>query len=75
MSDLGLYLAGAADWPSYEQPRAWLRDNDRFRRDILEAARQLRAADLARHPGHLRRAVGVDRVDEQPQRHRRCSSS
>src|SRR6266516_1534534 len=36
MSDLGLYLAGAADWPSYERTRAWLRDNDRFRRDILE---------------------------------------
>jgi uncharacterized protein YcaQ len=36
MSDLGLYLAGAADWPSYERSRAWLRDNDRFRRDILD---------------------------------------
>jgi uncharacterized protein len=36
MSDLGLYLAGAADWPSYEKQRAWLRHNDRFRRDILE---------------------------------------
>src|SRR3989449_10044177 len=36
MSDLGLYLAGAADWPSYEKQRAWLRDNDPFRRDILE---------------------------------------
>ncbi len=35
MSDLGLYLAGAADWPSYERTRDWLRDNDRFRRDIL----------------------------------------
>jgi uncharacterized protein len=35
MSDLGLYLAGAADLPSYEKPRAWIRDNDRFRRDIL----------------------------------------
>jgi uncharacterized protein YcaQ len=35
MSDLGLYLAGAADWPSYERSRAWFRDNDRFRRDIL----------------------------------------
>jgi hypothetical protein len=23
MSDLGLYLAGAADWPSYERHRAW----------------------------------------------------
>jgi uncharacterized protein len=36
MSDVGLYLASAADWPRYEKPRAWLRDNDRFRRDILE---------------------------------------
>jgi uncharacterized protein YcaQ len=36
MSDVGLYLAGAADWPSYERTRAWLRDNDRFRRDILK---------------------------------------
>ena len=35
MSDLGLYLAGASDWPSYERTRAWLRDNDSFRRDIL----------------------------------------
>ena len=36
MSDLGLYLAGAAEWPSYEKQRAWLRDNDRFRRDVLD---------------------------------------
>jgi uncharacterized protein YcaQ len=36
MSDLGLHLAGAADFPSYERTRAWFRDNDRFRRDILE---------------------------------------
>ena len=36
VSDLGLYLAGAADRPSYERTRAWLRDNDRFRRDILD---------------------------------------
>jgi uncharacterized protein YcaQ len=35
MSDLGLYLAAAADWPSYERTRAWIRDNDSFRRDIL----------------------------------------
>jgi uncharacterized protein len=35
ISDVGLYLAGAAEWPSYEHTRAWLRDNDRFRRDIL----------------------------------------
>jgi uncharacterized protein YcaQ len=36
MSDLGLYLADAADAPAYERGRAWLRDNDRFRRDVLE---------------------------------------
>jgi hypothetical protein len=36
MSDLGLYLAGAADWPSYERTRIWIRDNDSFRRDILD---------------------------------------
>ena len=36
MSDLGLYLAGAADWPPWEHTRAWISDNDPFRRDILE---------------------------------------
>jgi uncharacterized protein YcaQ len=36
MGDLGLYLAGAADWPSYDKQRNWLRANDRFKRDILE---------------------------------------
>ena len=36
MSDLGLYLAGAAEWPTYDKQRDWLRDNDRFRRDILD---------------------------------------
>ena len=36
MSDLGPYLAGAADRPSYESTRAWMRDNDSFRRDILD---------------------------------------
>jgi uncharacterized protein YcaQ len=36
MRDLGLFLAGAADWPPYEKQREWLRDNDRFRRDILD---------------------------------------
>lgn len=39
MSDLGLYLAGAGDWPTYDKQRAWLRANDRFRRDILELLR------------------------------------
>ena len=34
-----------------------------------EAAPQVRAARVARDPGHLCRAVGLERVDEQPQRH------
>jgi len=34
--DLGLYLAGAADRPSYDRSRTWLRDNERFRRDVLD---------------------------------------
>jgi uncharacterized protein len=36
MGHLGLYLAGAADRPTHERTRKWLRDNDRSRRDILE---------------------------------------
>jgi len=38
--DLGLYLAGASDFPIHERSRAWLRDNDRFRRDILKLLRR-----------------------------------
>jgi hypothetical protein len=37
--DLGLYLAGADERPSYERTRAWLRDNDGFRCDILKRLR------------------------------------
>ena len=40
MSDAGLVLAGAADFPNYERSRAWLKDNDRFRRDILKLLRR-----------------------------------
>jgi hypothetical protein len=36
MSDVGLYLAGATDWPPWERTRDWLRRNDGFRRDVLE---------------------------------------
>jgi uncharacterized protein YcaQ len=36
VTDLGLYLAGAAEWPSYEHTRRWIGENDRFRRDILK---------------------------------------
>jgi len=36
MDDVGLHLAGAAGFPTYEESRTWFRDNDCFRRDILE---------------------------------------
>jgi uncharacterized protein len=36
VSDLGLHLAEAAEFPAYERTRAWLRGNDRFRRDVIE---------------------------------------
>jgi uncharacterized protein len=36
MSDLGLYLAGASARRSHEVTRGWLRDNGRFRRDVLK---------------------------------------
>jgi len=40
MRDLGLYLAEADVWPNYDKQRNWLRDNDRFRRDVLERLAQ-----------------------------------
>jgi uncharacterized protein YcaQ len=39
-SDLGLSLAGAADFPDYPRSRAWLEANDAFRRDLLERLRR-----------------------------------
>jgi len=35
MTDVGLYLAGAADFPPWERTRTWLEANDSFRRDIV----------------------------------------
>src|SRR5256886_1039201 len=39
-TDLGLYLAGARTARSHERTDAWIRDNDRFRRDILKLLRR-----------------------------------
>jgi uncharacterized protein len=36
MDDIGLYLASASEFPTYDRSRAWFRDNDSFRRDVLE---------------------------------------
>ena len=35
MSDVGLFLAGARGRRTHERVQGWLRDNDRFRRDVL----------------------------------------
>jgi len=40
MRDLGLYLAGAAEWPHYDKQRDWLRDNEPFRRDVLRVLKR-----------------------------------
>jgi uncharacterized protein YcaQ len=36
MGDLGLYLAGASDFPSYKRSREWFDRNDSFRHEVLE---------------------------------------
>jgi uncharacterized protein YcaQ len=36
MTELGLFLAGMATWPSREGPRRWLEVNENFRRDVLD---------------------------------------
>ena len=46
-ADLPLYRAGMAMWPSSEQYRRWLADDDRFRRDVL--ARLEAEGPLASH--------------------------
>ena len=69
VGDLGLYLAGADAFPDYESSRVWFRDNDRFRARHPRAPEEVRPSHLARHPRHLRRPVGLVRLDEQPQRH------
>jgi hypothetical protein len=41
MADLGLFFAGGLDgWTTYDRPRDWVRENDSFRRDILERLRE-----------------------------------
>jgi len=39
MRDLGLYLTAGTEWSPYLKQRDWLRDNDRFRHDILDRLR------------------------------------
>jgi uncharacterized protein len=40
MSDLGLYLAEARTARSHERTHTWVRENDRFRRDVLRLLRR-----------------------------------
>lgn len=49
MSDLGLYLAGMAAWPTRERQRQWLETNEQFRRRVverLESSGPLRLRDI-----------------------------
>jgi uncharacterized protein YcaQ len=36
IGDLGLYLAGASERPTYDRSRTWFRANERFRHDVLD---------------------------------------
>ncbi|KRE30383.1 DNA glycosylase AlkZ-like family protein [Agromyces sp. Soil535] len=40
MEDLSLYRADMANSPEYPRSRKWLRDNDSFRRDVLDRLRE-----------------------------------
>src|SRR3954470_17962490 len=40
MSDVALYLASAKEWTDYDQPRNWMKANDKFRRDVLKLLRR-----------------------------------
>ena len=40
MDDLRLYLADMASWPTRPEQRAWLKANDRFRRDVVRLLRK-----------------------------------
>ena len=40
MSYLGLTLAGADEFPTHERRRAWLRENDAFRNDVVARLRE-----------------------------------
>ena len=68
MSDVGLHPRPQSDEP---QPRANGSVDPRQRplpARHRQAAPQVRAAELARHPRHVRRPVGLDGLDERPQR-------
>ena len=73
--DLALYRADMADWPGtgelrdwQRHRRDWVKANDATRRDILARLEASGTAGDARAPGHLRQALGVHRMDRQPQR-------
>ena len=69
MSDVGLYLAERGGVDGLRRA-ARLDDGQRqVPARHPEAAPPLGAARLARDPGHVRRALGLDRLDERPERH------
>ena len=73
--DLGLYLAGADERPSYERTRALAARQRRVPARHPRTAAQVRAAESREHAGHRRRAVGVDAAGRTTATCRRCSRS
>jgi uncharacterized protein len=69
VDDLGLYLAGAQEFPNYERSRAWFRNNDSFRKDILKPLRKSGPLVSREIPDTCAVPWGLDWLDEQPQRH------
>ena len=75
--DLALYRAEMADWPGtgdsdwQEDLRDWVEANNACRLDILE---RLRPTDRCRRASCRTpaRSRGVERLEQQPQRHRCC---
>ena len=73
--DLALYRADMVDWPGtgelrdwQRHRRDWVKANDATRRDILARLEASGTPGDACAPGHLREALGVHRMDRQPQR-------
>src|SRR4051794_3324984 len=69
MSDVALYLASAKEWTDYDEPRNWMKANDKFRRDVLKLLRRSGPLPSREIPDTCAVPCGVDRLDERSQRH------
>ena len=80
-ADLALFRAEMAAWPGpgeltdwQEDQRDWVEANDDCRRDILEKLYDEGPLPVARAARHLAGAVGVERLEQRPQRRGCCSN-